>query len=188
MELSRRLLVGSQIRLTALNPTDTAQIAHWYHDSEFHRLFDGTPFRPRPVQHWERWLDERNQDKNVFIFAIRPIESDKLLGWLELDDIQWTHRTAWIGLGIGDPAQRGKGYGSEAMRLILNFAFDELNLYRVQLTAFSYNTRALALYERLGFTREGAFRQALERDGQRHDLILFGILAPEWRHQPGNNA
>jgi RimJ/RimL family protein N-acetyltransferase len=63
---------------------------------------------------------------------------------------------------------------------MLDFAFRELNLHRVQLTVFAYNTAALALYEKLGFTREGIHREALHREGQRYDMILFGILRREW--------
>ena len=70
--------------------------------------------------------------------------------------------------------------GREAMQLALAFAFNELNLYRVCLTVFSYNDQAITLYERLGFVREGAYRQHLERDGRRYDMYLYGLLRPEW--------
>ena len=74
----------------------------------------------------------------------------------------------------------GRIYGAEALGLALQFAFQELNLHRVQLTVFSYNQRAIALYEKLGFQREGIFREHLERDGTRFDMYLYGILRPEW--------
>ncbi len=66
------------------------------------------------------------------------------------------------------------------MELILRFVFHELNLHRIQLTVFSYNERAVALYENLGFTREGVYREHLQRDGQRHDMYLYGLLRREW--------
>ena len=66
------------------------------------------------------------------------------------------------------------------MRLALKFAFDELNLHRVQLTVFAYNDRAIALYEKLGFQREGTFREFLHRDGARYDMYLYGLLRREW--------
>jgi RimJ/RimL family protein N-acetyltransferase len=69
------------------------------------------------------------------------------------------------------------------MGLALRFAFDELNLHRLQLTAFSYNERAVALYEKLGFRQEGVFREFLQRDGRRHDMILFGLLRHEWEQR-----
>ena len=62
----------------------------------------------------------------------------------------------------------------------MRFAFDELNLHRVQLTVFSYNERAIALYEKLGFQREGVYREHLQRDGRRYDMYLYGLLRHEW--------
>ena len=72
------------------------------------------------------------------------------------------------------------GYGREAIELTLKFAFHELNLHRIQLTVFSYNERAIALYESFGFKREGVFREHLQRDGRRYDMYLFGLLRHEW--------
>jgi len=67
------------------------------------------------------------------------------------------------------------------MQLALQFAFNELNLHRLQLTVFSYNDRAIALYEKLGFQREGVYREFLQRDGERHDMYLYGLLLREWQ-------
>lgn len=92
----------------------------------------------------------------------------------------WTHQVGWVSVAFGDRANWGKGYGSEAMRVALAFAFHELNLHRVQLTVFSYNERAIALYEKLGFQRDGTLREFLQRDGRRYDMYLYGLLRREW--------
>ena len=78
---------------------------------------------------------------------------------------------------------RGERLRLTALRLLLRFAFDELNLYRVQLTVFSYNPRAIRLYEKLGFRHEGTFREFVQRDGARHDMLLYGLLRQEWEAQ-----
>ena len=83
-------------------------------------------------------------------------------------------------MGIGNREQWGKGYGREAMDLVLKYGFDELNLHRIQLTVFEYNERAIALYEKLGFRREGVFREFMQREGQRYDMYLYGLLRREW--------
>jgi RimJ/RimL family protein N-acetyltransferase len=70
----------------------------------------------------------------------------------------------------------------------LRFAFHELNLFRVCLTVFSYNAAAIALYEQLGFTREGTYREHIERDGQRYDMVLYGLLRPEWEKMQGSGG
>jgi RimJ/RimL family protein N-acetyltransferase len=69
------------------------------------------------------------------------------------------------------------------MGLALDFAFQELNLHRIQLTVYSYNERAMRMYEKLGFQREGVYREFLLRDGQHHDMLLYGILNHEWLGQ-----
>jgi RimJ/RimL family protein N-acetyltransferase len=88
-----------------------------------------------------------------------------------------------LGIGIGERTLWGQGYGFEASQLALEFAFHELNLHRVQVTVFSYNKRSQALFEKLGFRQEGVFREFLERDGQRHDMFLYGLLRQEWQAQ-----
>ena len=85
-----------------------------------------------------------------------------------------------MSIGLGDSANWGKGYGNEATRLALGFAFNELNLHRVQLTVFDYNSRAIHLYEKLGFQQEGIYREFLQRDGRRFDMYLYGLLGHEW--------
>jgi RimJ/RimL family protein N-acetyltransferase len=112
---------------------------------------------------------------------VRPLDENTLLGFVEIDGILWPHQVGWLSIAIGDPAHWGRGFGTEAMQLLLTFAFDELNLHRVQLTVFSYNERAIALYEKIGFQREGTFREFLRRDGLRHDMHLYGLLRREWR-------
>jgi hypothetical protein len=84
-------------------------------------------------------------------------------------------------MGLGGPENRGQGYGLEALALMLNYAFYELNLHRVSLNVIGDNLRAIRAYKKAGFKEEGHIRQAVQRDGQRHDLIWMGILRDEWR-------
>ncbi|MCA9882939.1 MAG: GNAT family N-acetyltransferase [Anaerolineae bacterium] len=180
--LERNLFHGSSIRLTELSQEDIPVITRWYHHSAFGRLFDADPSYPRSQRHWKNWFDEEDKDKDTYLFAIRPLDNERLIGIITLDGILWSNQTAWLAIGIGDTANRGRGYGAEAMQLIINFGFSELNLYRLQLSVFEYNTRAIALYERLGFVREGTYRQFLARDGRRYDMYLYGLLRDEWKH------
>ncbi len=176
-----RLLHGSRVRLTALSPDDLPTIARWYEDVGFMRLYDARPAVPKTEAALARWLEEVGKAENTLAFAIRPVEGDDLIGTLELDGILWTHGVCGIGIAIGDRANWGQGYGTEAAGLALAFAFDELNLHRVQATVFSTNERSIALFEKLGFRREGVFREFLHRDGERYDMVLYGLLEHEWR-------
>jgi RimJ/RimL family protein N-acetyltransferase len=174
-----KLLHGNRVRLTALTANDLPIIARWYEDAEFLRLYDASPARPKSEAELARWLEGLQKEKNTFAFAIRLVDSDPIIGTLELDEILWAHGVCGIGIAIGNHANWGQGYGYEAAQLALTFAFDELNLHRVTATVFSYNKRSLAL--KLGFQREGVYREFLRRDGERHDMFLYGILSREWK-------
>ena len=174
------LLQGDRLQLTALTKVDLPTIAEWQQNTTFLRLFDALPAYPKSEDALVQWLEERQKAQNAFLFAVRLTEPGTLIGYLELEGILWAHQTGWASIAIGDPASWGQGYGTEAMQLLLTYAFFELNLHRVQLTVFSYNQRAIALYEKLGFQREGVYRELLQRDGQRHDMYLYGLLRREW--------
>jgi RimJ/RimL family protein N-acetyltransferase len=174
-------LAGARIRLTAMTESDAAPLARWQGDAVFLRMLDAVPAAPRSEPQLAEWIKSASASApNGFLFGIRPLAHDDLLGYIELDGILWNQGMSWISIALGTAEHRGQGFGSEALALALRFAFDELNLRRVQLTVFSYNTRAIATYERLGFTHEGTFREALLRDGQTHDMLLYGLLRREW--------
>ncbi len=174
------LLQGQKVRLTAVTKEDLPIIRHWYEDASFSRLFDALPAVPKSPGQWATWLEDKEKARDLYLFAIRPVDEERILGYVELDGFLWVHQNCWLSIGIGDKADWGQGYGLEAMELSLKFAFHELNLHRVQLTVFSYNERAIALYENLGFTREGVYREHLQRDGRRYDMYLYGLLRREW--------
>jgi len=175
-----RLLTGQHVRLTAITDDDLPALARWYEDTAFLRLFDAEPASPKTPKQLAEIIAEEQKSQTGFVFAVRRLDDSALIGYVELDGIIWSQGTGWVSIGIGDPAHQGQGYGSEALRLLIDFAFSELNLRRVQLTVFSYNASAIHVYEKLGFRREGAFREFIQRDGQLHDMILYGLLRREW--------
>jgi RimJ/RimL family protein N-acetyltransferase len=180
------LLHGTHVRLMALSKDDLPTIATWYQDTEFMRLLDAVPAHPKSADALHTWLEEAQKASDGYLFAVRLLEDDvlpersRLIGFIEVDGILWTHGTAWFSIAIGLSEYREKGYGTEAARLALAFSFRELNMHRVQATVFSYNHRSMAMFERLGFRREGAFREFIHRDGERYDMLLYGILRREF--------
>ncbi len=176
----KRLFYGERVRLGAFHPEDAVALARWDQDTDYSRYLDSAPAVPRTEAKLKRWMDEETRGSAVFTFAIRTLDIDLLIGFIQIDGIMWNHRTGWVAIGIGEAEYRGRGYGYEAMQLALQFAFDEINLHRLQLTVFSYNLTAIALYEKLGFQREGIMRDALLRDGTRHDMLMYGMLRHEW--------
>lgn len=174
------LLEGTRLRLVPLSSIDVSIIARWQLDNQYLRLLDANPAYPKNEVQIADWMREGQRGRDNFLFGIRMMSSDDLIGFVELGEVLWTHRNGWLAIAIGEREYRGRGYGYEAMGLILDFVFRELNLHRVQLTVFSYNEAAVRLYEKLGFQREGIFREHLERDGQRYDMYLYGLLKHEW--------
>jgi RimJ/RimL family protein N-acetyltransferase len=177
------LLRSTRLRLVALTENDLQIIAEWFQDTEFMRLLDAVPAHPKSITTLQTWLEEANKATDGYLFGVRLLESDALIGYIELDGILWNHGTAWLGVALGARKYWGQGYGTEATRLVLDFAFQELNLHRVQATVFRYNRRSVAMCERLGFQREGIYREFIHRDGQRYDMILYGLLRREYRGQ-----
>lgn len=173
---------GNLVRLAALDPEKDSECwARWNQDSEFQQLLSSGPsilYPPKQIQAWqEKHIDE------FYGFTIRPLETDQAIGMVDLSGIDWTAGNCWVGIGIGEREYWGKGYGSEAMDLVLRFAFSALNLRRVSLDVFEYNQRAYRSYCKVGFKEEGRMRQWMMRGGERFDLVFMGILREEWEEK-----
>lgn len=176
----KSLFCGDLVRLTAPRPEDHEIMAHWTEDAEYTRQLDTSYAKPSSRSE----LDEQLQGflrGGAIIFYLRTVAEDRFIGFVALHDIEWNNQVCTLSVGIGDPDFRGKGFGSDALRLVLNYAFNELNLYRVGLDVIGDNARAIHAYEKAGFKREGAWRGAVKRDGQRVDRVSMGILREEWQ-------
>ncbi len=181
--MSPSLFTGKLVRLTAEDPQPYAEaVSRWLRDTECWRLQDSFP--PRPISRRELKEDmEKNleKDRPDFIpFSIHTLAENRLIGDIALFFIRWTHGDSFVGIGIQERELWGKGYGTDAMRVILRYAFAELNLHRVSLDVYEYNPRAIRSYEKCGFKLEGRARKSLNRFGRRWDDIHMGVLREEW--------
>lgn len=177
-----QILNGKLVRLAALNlDCDPEVMAHWARNNEYQRLYGAEPAILRSAKECKEHL-ERDLAEFV-VFGIRTLEDDRLIGTIDLGGFDWAAQVAWVGIGIGEREYWGKGYGSDAMRVMLRYAFEELNLHRVSLDVFEYNQRGIACYQKCGFKEEGRVRQALCRYDRRWDMILMGILREEWMNK-----
>ncbi len=177
------LLQGTLVRLTAEDPQVIAEsFSRWSLDTEYWRLLASDTPVPRSIKSI-RQLIEKDLEKDppdALSFMIKKVDDDQIIGEIDLNGILWTHGEAFLGIGLGERAYWGQGYGTEAISLMLNYAFSELNLQRISLNVFEYNQRALHTYQKVGFREEGCLREYLQRDGKRYDLIFMGILRSEW--------
>lgn len=174
---------GSLVRLASESSETMAKTyIQWDHDSEFHRLADIAPaqlWSEKKLKDFVEKSDEKQGDRN-FRFSIRTLADDTLIGSTGLRLLRETQGDAWLGIFIGEREYWGKGYGTDAMRLIVGYGFAELNLRRITLGLHAYNEHALKSYQKVGFQLEGRMRGEGLRDGVRYDGLYMGILREEW--------
>lgn len=177
------LFRGKLVRLTSEEPELRAKYeAGWQRDTEFHRLADSAPADLTSEKKLKAWIEkniEAGFKPERYPFSIRTLADDKLIGFLGLG-LNLIHSEVWIGIGIGDRENWGKGYGTDAMKLALQFSFMELGAQRVSLGLHEYNVRALKSYEKAGFRLEGRTRQDVLHEGKRTDTLWMGVLRDEW--------
>ncbi|MDZ4671159.1 MAG: GNAT family protein [Phototrophicales bacterium] len=182
------LLRGEKVHLASLSRDDLPTYQKWFANPEMLRLLSNDPAMPHTHDRHIKWLDDHTKptSDSEFTFSIRALDDNRIVGGCDIEIDSWASGQAWVGIFIGDPDDWGKGYGSEAMNILIRFGFMELNLHHISLTVFSYNPRAIKAYEKVGFVHEGKRREALYRDGAYHDMHIMGILRREWlaKHHP----
>jgi RimJ/RimL family protein N-acetyltransferase len=128
----------------------------------------------------EEFLRRQASNEADVVLGVVVRETDQLIGTVGLHP-EYRCRSARFGIVLGEKASWGRGYGTEATRLIVAHAFQTLNMNRVWLHVYEYNVRALRIYERVGFHTEGRLRQETYRDGRYWDVIAMGLLRSEWQ-------
>lgn len=186
MIYTSNLLTGEKVYLTAIRKDDLPTYHKWFSNTEFLRLLNSNPAMPKTAENELEWYESASKNKEDYVFGIRARDDDRLLGNCSIFDISPTSRTCTVGIYIGEPSEWGKGYGTDAMNVLVRFGFMDLNFNRIELNVFSYNSRAIKAYENVGFVRDGILREALYRDGTYHDVHVMSILRREWlaRHHP----
>ncbi|MFC1960392.1 GNAT family N-acetyltransferase [Chloroflexota bacterium] len=178
-----KLLAGERISLTAFTDDDVPPLADWICDLDLQRLVNPGPVAPVTAQELlaeDSWLSHDRKNPQSFVFAVRTKSDNSFIGVVALSDIHKYAQHAELGINIGHPNYRGKGYGTEAMTAILHYGFTELNLNRIFLNVFSYNAPARQLYDKMGFVQEVVKREWIFCAGQKHDEITMGLLRSEW--------
>ena len=127
-----------------------------------------------------KWYEGLSADKDQYSFAIETIEEEKYIGGCGVNSVDWKNSIAVIGIFIGDKNYWDKGYGTDAMKILVKFIFEQMNINKVKLNVYGFNERAIRCYEKCGFKKEGTLRQEIFRDGKYHDEYIMGILKEEY--------
>ena len=173
-------LVGDRVVLKRHVPGNLAAFMRWYADPEVSRLTryqDGPMARPEI----ERFFQARVLGTDSLAMAIHERASDRLLGTCAFSQLDGENGSALFHITIGEKDAWGKGFGTEATRLMLEHAFERLRLHRIGLSVFAFNERAIRSYRRAGFVIEGRAREAIRRDGRWWDEVEMSILDSDWR-------
>lgn len=171
------------INLSKIKKEDMKFIYKWFSSTEFLKNYDYYPPVPLNEDETDKMFYDYENSKKSEVFAVRL--NSTIVGVAGFDDMIEENQVATLFIGLGNENERGKGYGKETMKLLLEYGFNNLKLHRIQLNVLEFNERAIALYEKCGFTKEGIFREFVLRDGKRYNLLLYGMLKSEWINHSG---
>ena len=169
-------LRNEAVTIGPLLPEDTGSLFLWLNDVDAARL--DLAYRPTDWLAFKAWLDELPRTQTQLVFAVRKVFEPQIVGFVVFKNIQLVHRSAEMGVRIGAESERGKGYGTKALMLAANYAWNHLNLHRLSLTVFAHNARAIAAYRTAGFREEGRLQDAAFIDGEWVDVIPMALVNP----------
>jgi RimJ/RimL family protein N-acetyltransferase len=182
------MIYGRKTRLRRIEREDIPTFVRWFGDPEVRQHL--TLNRPISTAEEERWFEKQLQDEGSELFAIeaaagQPGELSSASEWVHIGNIglhriNWLHRNAELGVVIGERRYWSQGYGSDAIRTMLRFGLQEMNLHRIYLHVHEDNLRGIRAYEKCGFRHEGRLRQAIYRNGRYYDSLVMSILSHEF--------
>lgn len=175
------MLKGNNIILRPLKIEDLEKTHEWRNDLELIKLTQGIRF-PKTLEMDKEWFQYALNDKsnkNIY-FGIDVIESGIFIGIIQLNNIDFISGIAEFGVVIGENKVRGKGFGKESMNIILNFAFNILNLRKISLRVIEINEKARLLYNSLYFKEEARLKKHVFFDGVYHDVIILSLFKEDF--------
>jgi len=174
------MFIGEKVKLREYKKEDIKQAQEYVNDPEIKSfLAPGIPFL-YTYEDELKWFESNTATKDTYNFAIETLAESKYIGGCGINSIDWKNSVAVVGIFIGDKNYWSKGYGTDAMKVLVSFIFDEMNINKVKLHVYSFNPRAIKSYEKCGFVKEGVLRQEIFRRGQYHDEIVMGLLREEF--------
>jgi len=176
-------LIGKKVYLRGIEEEDlSGPYFQWLNDQESD-MYTTHAIWPNSMTKMRAFFDRISDSRTDLVLAIIECTTDKHIGNVGLHDINWVHRYATAAILVGDTEARGKGYGTEAVRILAEHAFARLNLNRVQLGVRGDNIAAIRAYKAAGFTEEGVFRRAQYGAGKYHDVVRMARLCTDMTEQ-----
>lgn len=183
------MIKGERISLRPIEREDLVRYVRWINDREVTTYL--YTFLPMNIEDEEEWYERQRKDETSLNLAIVLNIGAKHIGSIGLHKINYREQQAELGIMIGDKGEWGQGYGREAIELLLEFAFTELNFHRIYLQVFAEHAAAQRCYRHCGFQEEGRLRDATFRRGRFQDMLIMSVLRPEYlqqREEVGQNV
>ncbi len=158
--------------------TDLEPVTRWINDPDVRRFLKS--YMPKSRRQEEEWFDRHGTNDSDVTLAVVEKEGGQLIGSMGLHRIIWRERRATTGAMIGDKRFWGKGFGTDAKMALLEYAFHELNLYKICSSAYSFNKRSIAYSLHCGYQVEGIRRRHLIHAGRYWDQVELGLFKSEW--------
>jgi RimJ/RimL family protein N-acetyltransferase len=172
---------GVLVRLRAYQKEEMVYVKDLINRSEIKKcLALGIPF-PYTLEDELKFYESISANNDTYTFAIEAKETEELIGGCGTNAIDWKNSTATVGIFVGKEGYLSKGYGTDAMNILINFIFNEMNINKVKLEVYSFNIRAIKCYEKLGFKQEGCLRKEIFREGKYHDILVYGMFRDEFK-------
>ena len=175
------MIYGDRIRLTAVEREDLPLFVSWLNDPEVRRGL--MMYLPMSLAKEEKWFEsmlERPQDSQPLSIEVQDGDRWVKIGNMGFFDFDYRARSAEAGIMIGNKSYWNKGYGTDAMILLLKHGFETLNLHRIMLRVYEHNPRAIRCYEKAGYILEGRMRDASYSEGVYRDVLIMSVIRSEW--------
>lgn len=171
---------GQKVRLREYRREDIPLRQSYINDAEV--SINLTPDIPYPMTLHEefKWFESTTAVSDTYKFAIEELEEEQFIGGCSINGVDWKNSVVTIGIFIGSKIHRGRGYGTDAVKVLINFIFMQMNINKIRLIVYSYNQPAIRCYQKCGFKIEGTLRQEVFRDGKYYDKIAMGLLREEY--------
>lgn len=173
-------IIGERVYLSPINLEDVEVYTKWINDYEvakgigqFNNIFN--------IEIEKEFLNKSIKERYNFAMILK--DEDRLIGNISLSAVDFINKTAELGIFIGEESDRNKGYGTEAIKLILDYGFNYLNLNNIMLIVYSYNEKAKKSYEKIGFEVFGVWKDSKYFNGKYYDEIYMQLLKDDFNKQ-----
>lgn len=174
------MFTGNLVRLREYRREDLAMAKDYVNDSEVRQYTEPNVPYLYTMANEEKWYEALSARSDIYSFAIEDIKTGDYIGGCGVNEVDWKNSKVVVGIFIGNKAYRDRGYGTDAMKTLVRFIFEQMNVNKIKLEVYSFNARAIKCYEKAGFKKEAVLKEELFRNGQYHDVIEMSIFKKDY--------